>query len=151
MFKLSKLTDYAFVVLTHMVRVEGQQCTAQDIADKTRLPHPTVAKVLKLLAKGGVVAAQRGASGGYNLSRSPREITVEQVITAIDGPLLLTDCVDGAQHMCSHQNACAVNGRWNKVNRALSGALSSVSLYDMACDTPPYFTRGISPAKEINQ
>ena len=99
MLRLSKLTDYAVVVLVRLARCDEVQ-TAPGIATATGIPEPTVSKVLKALASGGLVASQRGARGGYRLMRSLNDVPVSAVITAIDGPIALTACVEGSVGGC---------------------------------------------------
>ena len=94
MLRLSKLTDYAVVVLVRLSHADTVQ-TSPGIAAATGIPEPTVAKVLKTLAAGGLVASQRGAHGGYRLLRQLAAIPVADVIAAVDGPIALTACVDG--------------------------------------------------------
>jgi FeS assembly SUF system regulator len=134
MLRLSKLTDYAVVVLLRLSEraraTEGVQ-TSPGLAAATGVPEPTVAKVLKALAAGGLVVSQRGARGGYRLLRPVDTITVADVITAIDGPIALTACVDGGS-TCDVQSVCAVKGRWDIVNNAIHIALSSITLAEMA-------------------
>ncbi len=142
MIRLSKLTDYAVVVLTEMARIDARArqptvFTAPALADRTAAPVPTVQKVLKLLVKGGVVVSTRGAAGGYALARTPDRITVAQIIQAVDGPIALTDCVDGAEGSCGVERLCPIRGNWDKVNRAVRVALESVTLADMAMPTLP--------------
>ncbi|MCD8497714.1 MAG: SUF system Fe-S cluster assembly regulator [Alphaproteobacteria bacterium] len=129
MLKISKLADYAVVVLSSMDEVE--RATAVGLSTATRLPEPTVAKVLKLLAKGKVVTATRGAQGGYVLARSLSRIAVADVIAAVDGPVSLTACVSGGKDDCGLAKSCSVHGRWDGVNIAIRTALESVSLADM--------------------
>ncbi|WP_119678971.1 SUF system Fe-S cluster assembly regulator [Indioceanicola profundi] len=144
MIRLSKLTDYAVVVLTEMTRVEpgtGKPAvfTAPALADRTAAPVPTVQKVLKLLARDGIVVSTRGAAGGYSLARPADRISVAEIITAIDGPIALTDCVDGGEGSCGVQPLCPMRGNWDKVNRAVRTALDGVSLADMAVPSLPAF------------
>jgi Rrf2 family protein len=103
MLRLSKLTDYAVVVLVRLAGgLEGVQ-TSPGIAAATGIPEPTVAKVLKTLAAGDLVSSQRGAKGGYRLNRDLSAIPIADVIAAIDGPIALTACVDGALTSCESQ------------------------------------------------
>ncbi|MFM2041991.1 MAG: hypothetical protein RLY86_567 [Pseudomonadota bacterium] len=144
MIRLSKLTDYAVVVLTEMGRGgrgdgHGAVFTAAALADRTAAPVPTVQKVLKLLAKDGIVLSTRGATGGYSLARPADRITVAEIITAIDGPIALTDCVEGADTSCGVERLCPMRGNWDRVNRAVRTALDGVSLADMAMPTLPAF------------
>lgn len=155
MLRLSKLSDYAVVVLVRL----GQQsdrvssrapgtpspaspyisATTAAIATATGVPEPTVAKVLKALAGAGLVESRRGARGGYWLARSMSAISVADVITAIDGPIALTSCVDGRGD-CEVGHLCAVRGRWDVVNAAVETALRAVSMADLAdCAVPAAF------------
>lgn len=139
MLRLSKLTDYAVVVLTRLGDTEPHAIqTAPCIAKATGVPEPTVAKVLKALAQANLVAATRGAHGGYRLTRPFSGISVADVIAAIDGPIALTACVDTATGACEVACQCAVRGRWNLVNNAISAALGAITLADMeAASLPP--------------
>ena len=129
MLRLSKLTDYAVVVLIHLSRTGGM-ATSPGIASRVGLPEPTVAKVLKLLAAAGLATSQRGAAGGYRLTRPLHTVAVASVIAAIDGPIALTACVDGST-VCE-AGACPVRGRWDLVNDAVRTALTEITLADMA-------------------
>jgi FeS assembly SUF system regulator len=137
MIRLSKLTDYAVVVMTAMMRSDAAMHAAGALADRTGLPAPTVSKLLKLLAKAGLVTSHRGAAGGYSLATSPDLITVAAIIGAIDGPIALVDCVDGAEGACGVESLCARKGNWDKVNQAVRQALEGVTLADMATPSFP--------------
>lgn len=130
MLRLSKLTDYAVVVLVRLSQGAEVQ-TSPGIAQATGISEPTVAKVLKTLAVRGFVVSQRGAHGGYRLARSLADIAIAEVIGAIDGPIALTACVDGASGGCDVLQLCPVRGRWDPVNAAIREALASISLEDM--------------------
>jgi FeS assembly SUF system regulator len=130
MLRLSKLTDYAVVVLVRLSSGQDVQ-TSTGIAASIGIPEPTVAKVLKALAGAGLVVSQRGARGGYRLLRSLASIPVSEVIAAIDGPIALTACVDGASASCESMTVCPMRGRWDPVNEAIQQALSSITLADM--------------------
>ena len=148
MLRLSKLTDYAVVVLIRLSEGEGAVAagrfdavqTTPRIAEVTGVPEPTVAKVLKALTAVNLVASLRGARGGYRLTRAISDITIADVIAAIDGPIALTACVDGAGGNCDVEGRCAVKGRWDLVNDAIHGALSQITLADMReASLPPTF------------
>lgn len=130
------MTDYAVLVLTSMVSRACGMETAPSLAERTGLPAPTVAKILKLLVKDGLVSSHRGATGGYVLARPADSINVAQIITAIDGPIALTDCVDGGDALCGVESLCSRRGHWEKVNRAVRTALEGVSLAEMATPHP---------------
>ena len=132
MLRLNRITDYAVVVLSQMAREPAKLVTAPQLADDTQVPLPTVAKVLKALVHGDVLVSHRGANGGYTLARGPKAITMLEVIRALEGPVSLTDCVDGAEGDCSVESLCPMRGNWDRVNDAIRRALQSVSLADMA-------------------
>ncbi|MGD0433366.1 MAG: SUF system Fe-S cluster assembly regulator [Acetobacteraceae bacterium] len=139
MLRLSKLTDYAVVVLVRL-DAGGDVQTSPGIAASTGIPEPTVAKVLKTLAGSALVTSQRGARGGYRLARSLENIPVSEVIAAMDGPIALAACVDGSVTECESLALCPVRGRWDPVNDAIQRALSAITVADMrAAAIPPIF------------
>lgn len=131
MIRLSKLTDYAIVVMTTMAAPNGARFSAAQLAERTGVPAPTIAKLLKLLTPAGLMVSHRGASGGYVLSRPPADITIADIITALDGPIALTACVEGGDATCGVERLCPMRGGWDKLNRAIRSALGSVTLADM--------------------
>ncbi len=149
MLRLSKLTDYAVVVLIRLAESEpatdDRVQTSPGIAAITGVPEPTVAKVLKALAAADMVTSQRGARGGYRLRRSLDAISVADVITAIDGPIALTACVDGGTGGCDVQSLCAVKGRWDLVNHAIQQSLGAITLAEMRAASVPYAFRVPAP------
>jgi len=138
MFKLNRLTDYAVVVMSQMARRLDEVRTAPQIAQDTGVPLPTVAKLLNALAHGQLITSRRGAAGGYTLVRPAERITVAEIIQALEGPIALTACVDGSADGCDVESLCPMRGNWNKVNRAIHGALSQVTLADMAVGPLPF-------------
>ena len=131
MIKLSKWTDYAVVILAQMARGEGGLQTAGGLSEKTKLPEPTVAKVLKLLAKSSLIESTRGMNGGYKLLKAPDQISMAAVINALEGPVALTSCVEDGGECCTHSENCSMKGKWNPVNAAMTQALENVSLAQM--------------------
>jgi FeS assembly SUF system regulator len=132
MVRLSKLADYAVVVLMRLdATPPGAVQTAPGIAQATGVAEPTVAKVLKQLGQAGLVASTRGARGGYALARPLGRVSIADVIAAVEGPVALTACVDGATHVCECEGACQVRGRWDMVNNAIRQALAAITLADM--------------------
>ena len=132
MLRLSRLTDYGMVVISHLATKPGAVMTAPVISDETSLPLATVSKLLKLLARGNLITSHRGAAGGYSLEKAADGITVGHVIQAIEGRIVLVDCVDGAEGSCALEAGCPMRGRWDPVNDAIRKALSSVTVADMA-------------------
>lgn len=137
MLKLSRMTDYAVVILTALARQGGVSAPVSMLAGRTGLSEPTVSKILKLLVRGGVVSSVRGAAGGYRLERLPESLPMTAVIEAVDGPVELTACVDGAADACALESVCGVRGRWTPVNAAIRAALERVTLADMMPAPPP--------------
>lgn len=128
--RLSRMTDYALVLLCQMAREDSTAVISSGrLAEATGLPGPSVSKLLKALAREGLVNAHRGAGGGYGLARSPQAITVADVVAALEGPVALAACVDGH---CGFQRVCPSRGRWQPVNKAVHRALAGVSLAEMA-------------------
>jgi FeS assembly SUF system regulator len=135
MLKLSKLTDYAVVVLVRLSEESGIQ-TSGGIAASTGVPEPTVAKVLKIMTIAGLVLSQRGARGGYRLARPLATISIAEVIMAIE-MVALTACVEHSATVCDASSLCPVKGRWDTVNTAIQDALSAITLADMRA--PAFF------------
>lgn len=142
MLRLSRLTDYAVVVLIRLSESERGHAadavqTSPGIAAVTGVPEPTVAKVLKALTCAGLVASQRGARGGYRLARPLGAISICDVIAAVDGPIALTACVDGGIGGCDVASLCAVKGRWDLVNAVIRDALHRITLAEMRTASVP--------------
>jgi len=131
MIKLSKLTDYAIVVMSDLGRPGLPVQTVLQTAERTGVPGPTVAKLMKSLVPAGLMVSQRGAAGGYQLARPPAEISIADIICALEGPIALTACVDGSDDACGVERLCPMRGNWEKVNRAVRTALETVCLADM--------------------
>jgi FeS assembly SUF system regulator len=143
MLRLSRLTDYAVVALVRLGRTSELETaveTTPGIAAAIGIPEPTVAKVLKALTNSGLVISQRGAHGGYRLAKPLSEIPIADVIVAIDGPIALAACVDGALG-CESQSLCPVAGRWDPVNHAIREALTAITLADMKAAAIPHAFR----------
>ncbi len=152
MLRLSKLTDYAVVVLARLARdgdaaPSGPVQNALSLAGETGIAEPTVAKVLKLLAQAGLVEGVRGPRGGYRLTRPLASMPLSDIIVAIDGPIALTACVDGGTGMCEAEGICPVRGRWDPVNDAIRRALSGITLADLA---PPPRRRAAPPSAALH-
>lgn len=130
MLKLSKLADYATVLMTAIAQDPARLHNGHELAERTRLPAPTVAKLLKLLARGGLLESLRGAHGGYRLARGPESISVAEVIRALEGPIAVTQC---AVHQggCQIEHACSARANWRVINGAIRQALESISLSQM--------------------
>jgi len=130
MMKLSKMTDYAVIVLAEMAKEQGSLMSASQLAEKSKLPEPTVSKILKLLTRRDLVNSVRGANGGYSLDHAPETITIAAIIEATEGPIVLADCVTD-KGCCDRTAECSMQGQWNPVNNAMQKAMESVSLKQM--------------------
>jgi FeS assembly SUF system regulator len=127
---MSKLTDYGIVLMANLARSpEASVHTAPELAETSRVPLPTVSKLLKGLSKAGLVVSHRGRRGGYSLSRLPGQISVAEIIAALEGPIGLTECSDleGAG-ACDLESVCLARGSWGPISRAIKGALEGLSL-----------------------
>ena len=130
MLRLSKLTDYATVILSFMARDREQMRAAMEIAVMTGIALPTVSKILKLLVNAEVLISTRGAKGGYVLARMPEEISVAAVISALEGPIALTEC-SISHRGCEQASGCDIRGSWSLINQTIHNALESVTLADL--------------------
>lgn len=135
MLRISKLTDYATVVLSALAEECDGVMSAAALAESAHLELPTTAKVLKQLAQAGLVTSQRGVAGGYRLARPAREITVAEIVEAIEGPIGMTECSVHAG-LCGHETHCGVRGNWRRISAAVRAALTAVTLADMAAPPP---------------
>ncbi len=132
MIRMSKLTDYGIVLMAHMATGSAEAVhTAQDLAGATHVPLPTASKILKQLARAGLVVSHRGRKGGYSLARPADEVSVGDIICAIEGPIGITDCGTGVAGACSLEAICAARSRWGPISRAIAQALGGVRLSAM--------------------
>jgi FeS assembly SUF system regulator len=127
MLRMSRLTDYGTVVLACMAGDPDGLYSATDVAARVSLAPPTVSKILKLMARAGLVNSVRGAQGGYTLSRAPHSITAAQIIDALEGPVALTECSTDEGH-CELERVCNVGGAWQKINVTIRRALEDITL-----------------------
>ena len=133
MIKLSRLADYGVSLMTRLANRSGELVTTPDLALVTGLSVPTVGKVLKLLAQNELIASQRGTKGGYALIRRAEDISVAEIIRAVDGPIALTECMD-SENICDFESLCPTRTNWRKINDVVSDALEKVSLAEMMSD-----------------
>lgn len=131
MLKLSKLTDYAIIVLGCLGAQNGKPVSASFVADKTKLPEPTVQKVLKMMASAKIITATRGATGGYVVPLSLACISIADVVEAIEGPLELSPCLNDTDLTCTLAAIYAPKNKWNKVNVAIKQTLDRIRVSDL--------------------
>ena len=135
MLRISKLTDYATVILAHLPDAGQGRCTATEVATHAGLALPTVSKVLKELQRAGLVASTRGAHGGYALARPAAQISAADIIDAVEGPVALTECASHDNH-CGLESSCRVGASWQRVSVAIRAALAEVTLTQLAGTAP---------------
>ena len=130
MLKVSKLADYSTVIMTHISNVGGKH-SAKDISDSTNISHPTVTKLLKILSKSGMLSSTKGLRGGYELSKSPEDISLLDIINAVEGDIALTECSKSSEN-CSIASSCCIASKWQSINRVVRDSLSSMNLAKMS-------------------
>lgn len=136
MLRVTKLTDYATVVLTVLAARPDAVLSAAELAERAGLEAPTVSKVLKPLAQAGLVEGFRGVRGGYRLARPAGAITLFEIVEAMEGPLAMTECsLDHGE--CGISDQCGVRANWRRINDVVAGALRGVSLAQMLDGLPP--------------
>ena len=137
MFRVSRLTDYATVVMTCIAAHPGEDVlSTAEIAEQAHLELPTVSKLLKSLGHAGLVESFRGVNGGYRLARPPQQISLAEIVEAIEGPLGMTECTL-SEGQCEREAQCGVRGSWQHINHVLDNALRTMSLADMLRPAPP--------------
>jgi FeS assembly SUF system regulator len=142
MLRISRIADYGVVLGTRLATVPHDEVrSVRDLARETGIPQPTVSKILKLLSRGGIADSTRGAHGGYRLAKRPEEITVAAIITALEGPIGVTECGD-THDLCELSSRCGVRGNWQRINGAIAEALAGITLADMAYPAPALVTIG---------
>ena len=133
MIRLGKLTDYGLVLMTYMARNHDRSLhTARDLAVESRLPLPTVTKLLKALQQGGLLVSHRGIKGGYSLAKKPREISVAEIIAALEGPIALTECSTDISGLCDLETCCPIKDNQRIISQVVRGALEKVMLSDLS-------------------
>ncbi|MFP6640473.1 MAG: SUF system Fe-S cluster assembly regulator [Myxococcota bacterium] len=151
MIRLSKLADYGILILAQLARVRAEadpdaplsaaaSCNARELTQQVEIPLPMASKVLKGLTRAGVLESQRGAHGGYALASPPEELTVAEIIGALEGPLALTECSAGPA-ICDLEAHCAVRSPLLLINHVVENALASITLADL---TNPHFAAQLS-------
>lgn len=131
MLRISRLTDYATVLLAALAGDPQRVQTAAALAAQTHIAAPTVCKLLKQLQRAGLVSSTRGLHGGYQLARPATQISAAAILDALEGPMALTDCAAGHGH-CGIEETCRVSRVWQRLNLAIRRALYDVSLAQLA-------------------
>ncbi|HWH21864.1 MAG TPA: SUF system Fe-S cluster assembly regulator [Allosphingosinicella sp.] len=131
--RLTSLADYAVVMMAAAARhPAGARLSAAMLAEETGVPLPTAQKLMGRLASAGLLTSSRGAGGGFALARTAQGISLADIIEAVEGPIAMTNCIEGAVHDCALEGSCRVKPHLNAVNFAVRGALQGVSLASLS-------------------
>jgi FeS assembly SUF system regulator len=132
MLRITKESDYGILLLTILATgTPGAIHTAREVADRAGLPLPMVGKILRSLARGGVVTSHRGVAGGYSLDRPATETSVAEVIRAIEGPISMVQC--GADPGgCEQEAVCPTRVNWARISREIERALERIPVSEMS-------------------
>jgi Rrf2 family protein len=134
MFKLSKKADYGLIAMKHLANHRpNHSCSANEIAEEYGISATLMAKVLQKLAKHRLVAAKHGSTGGYQLTKHADQISALEVLSAIDGPVLITSCVTSHGN-CDATERCSVKEPLQRVNESILGVLSTVTIAHLSED-----------------
>jgi len=133
MLRLSKLADYGTQVMTYMARDQAVH-SASEVAAELGIAAPTVSKILKMLVRKNLVTSVMGAKGGYLLARHPAEISVAEIIDAMDGPISITEC--SGTTICERESTCSTRSNWQGINHIIQDALEKVNLAEMIAPKP---------------
>jgi len=132
MFKLSKKADYGLIAMKHLALHRQQHaCSAKEIAEEYGISATLMAKVLQKLARKNLVAAKHGSSGGYQIAKEPQLISALDVISAIDGPVLIISCVT-SHGRCDATEKCSVREPLRRVNESILSVLNTVTISQMS-------------------
>lgn len=132
MLRLSKLADYGTQVMTYMAKDQAVH-SATEVSASLGIAVPTVSKILKMLVRKSLVASVLGAKGGYMLARDPVEITIAEIIYAMDGPISITEC--SGETTCDRESTCSTRSNWQGINHIIQDALEKVNLAQMIAPT----------------
>lgn len=130
MLRVTKMTDYASMLLACLAQAPAKVHSASELAEQTRLELPTVSKVLKPLSRAGLIAAFRGSQGGYRLAKPAAQISLYEVVEAMEGRLGMTEC-SGEHSQCEHEPHCGMQNHWQKINDVIGDALKAVSIAEL--------------------
>lgn len=130
MLRISKLTDYALLIMSQMAKETDAILSAKSLADILHLSPPTVSKILKILSDGSLVKSVRGADGGYLLARQPTKISVADIITTMEGKLAMTECCESVS-FCTIDSVCNLRANWRTINKLVYGFLAKLTIADM--------------------
>ncbi len=130
MLRISKLADYATLIMSHLAQDEGQLCSASLLSQRLGLSLSVVSKILKILCQAGLLTSVRGVDGGYRLALSAKDITLAAVVSAIEGEFAMTECCS-KRGACALDATCATKKNWQSINQVIYSTLQKMTLKDM--------------------
>jgi len=136
MIRLTNLADYGVVLMCHMAGAPKNLYSAVYLSKDTGIPVPTVSKIMGALSKAGLLTSHRGLKGGFRLERAPEDISVANVIEAVDGPIALTNCIEHAPGDCCYESVCSMKPHWQVINTVIRKGLDSITLDEIASPAP---------------
>lgn len=155
MIKMTNLADYAVILMSFIAAAPKKIHSAADIALATAVPAPTVSKILGAMARAGLLISHRGLNGGFSMARAGEDISVADIISAVDGPIALTNCIEHAPGECDMEVGCGMRRHWQKINDAVRGALENIPLSELTNPVPDFIGLsspvGASAPKEAKQ
>jgi len=136
MLSLTKKSEYALVAVCHLARAQQSVTSARQIAEQHAVPLPLLMNVLKKLGHAGQVRSVRGARGGYQLAVRPEQLTLSEVIEAVEGPLHLVECVkaSSAGRGCKRSSCCSIRRPVHRLHQRLVEFFGRVTVADLAFD-----------------
>ena len=124
--------------MCHMATSPGNLHSAVSLAKETGIPVPTVSKIMGAISKAGLLSSHRGLKGGFRLERKAREISVADIIEAVDGPIALTNCIEHAPGDCCYESLCSMKPHWQVINNAIRKGLVDITLAEISTPAPVY-------------
>ena len=149
MIRITRQTDYGIVLLSQMAAAPREEVhTAKQAALQSGLPLPMASKILKALAREGLLVSHRGVRGGYQLAASASAISVGAVIRALEGPIGITECSynPGA---CEQEGCCPVKTNWQRISVAVIDALDKIPLSEMTASHPAILESQLVPLHSL--
>lgn len=147
MLRVTKLTDYATVLLAELARAPIVTLSAAQLSDRTHLSVPTVSKLLKSLGAAGLVTSRRGARGGYALARDPALISAAEVVAAIEGPPAVTQCSMEGGGQCEIEPWCSIASGWQRISRIVQQTLEGVTLAQLVAGSGDLLPHPLSSSR----
>ena len=130
MLRITKMTDYAVLILANLALHDNKLLTAKEIASETHISLPTTQKILKKLNRKNLVISKQGASGGYSLDPETKKLSVATLLEKLDGDLSITQC-SSTDDQCEVEDFCNIGNAWQMINQRVQWALNDITLGDL--------------------